>query len=244
VPTSPIYEGTLDALAIPHFLYRLAIHQSTGRLVLDSGSVNKEVWFRGGVPIQVKSSAIDELFGEMLVADSLVERSVLDGAIEECQRDGRPLGEVLVNAGALPPHRLLRLLEEQFRMRYLELFAWEAGTYAFFAGEPEPSDTTWMGTDPFELIAEGVRSHVGEDRLAAVYAPMMETPFVHRDNPHITHNNLRLSSRELRCYGYLADVSCLSAALEVCQDDERVSMFQVVFVLEQTCLLGFESTEP
>ncbi len=235
----PIYEGTLEGLAVTHFLYRLAVRRATGRLVLESTEVNKEVAFRGGCPVQVQSSAHQELFGELLIARDLLDRETLDHAVQTAQSEERPLGEFLVSEGVLPSHRLLRLLEEQFRTRYLELFCWQQGTYTFYGGEPEVTHTVWMGTDPFELIAEGVRSQLSIDQLRKAYDGQLELKLVHRDNPHITHNNLRLSSRELRCYAILANAASLSEGLEACEPEEMTALFQVAFLLEQTELLSF-----
>ena len=40
-----LYQGTLEALGVTHFLYRLATRRVTGRLTLDSAEVSKEVAF-------------------------------------------------------------------------------------------------------------------------------------------------------------------------------------------------------
>lgn len=234
------YEGALQALGVTHFLYRLAVRRATGRLVLTSPEINKEVSFRAGCPVQVKSSAPEELFGELLIARALVDRETMERAVGKAQEESRPLGEVLVSDGIIPPHRLLRLLEEQFRTRFLQLFRWQEGTYAFYTGEPEDSDTSWMGTDPFELIAEGVRSELPVELIREVYAPQQDLLLVHRENEHITHNNLRLSSRELKCYGLLADSRTLREALAGCEDEKISALYQITFLLEQTELLSLE----
>lgn len=234
-----LYQGTLEALGVTHFLYRLATRRVTGRLTLDSAEVSKEVAFRGGCPVQVQSSAHQELFGELLVARDLIDRETLERSVQAAQEESRPLGELLVSDGVIPSHRLLRLLEEQFRTRFLELFCWQEGTYVFYTGEPEATHTIWMGTDPYELIAEGVRSQLSVEVIEEAYAEQQDLPIVHRDNPHITHNNLRLSSRELRCYGILANAETLRQALDACDPEERSALLQVVFLLEQTELLSF-----
>lgn len=235
----PTFEGTLQALAVTHFLYRLAVGRATGRLVLQSPEVNKEVAFRSGCPVHVQSSAHQELFGELLIARELLDRETLDRAVQTAQDQARPLGELLVSDGVIPSYRLLRLLEEQFRTRYLDLFCWQECTYAFYRGETEATQTVWMGTDPFELIAEGVRSQLSGEQLREAYTEQLEFKLVHRDNPHITHNNLRLSSRELRCYSILANAPNLKQALEACESEETTALLQVVFLLEQTELLSF-----
>jgi hypothetical protein len=243
VAGEPMYEGTLQGLAVTHFLYRLAVRRATGRLVLESPEVNKEVAFRSGCPVQVQSSAHQELFGELLIARDLLDRETLERAVETAQEESRPLGELLVSDGVIPSHRLLRLLEEQFRTRYLELFCWQEGSYAFFGGEPEATHTVWMGTDPFELIAEGVRSQLSIEQLHKVYRGQLDLKLAHPENPHITHNNLRLSSRELRCYSILANAQSLQEALDGCEPEETTALFQVAFLLEQTELLAFTQVD-
>jgi hypothetical protein len=101
-----------------------------------------------------------------------------------------------------------------------------------------------MGTDPFELIAEGVRTHVDGEVLEEAFADQMDLRLVHRANPHITHNNLRLSSPELRSYGRLADAPTLRLALAACESDERGALLGVAFLLEQTDLLSFVPGAP
>ncbi len=51
--------------------------------------------------------------GELLIDKGALTREALDAALEEQRRDGRPLGQILLSAGAVTPQSLARALTEQ-----------------------------------------------------------------------------------------------------------------------------------
>ncbi len=151
----------------------------------------------------------------------------------------------LVRLGTLKPHDLFRVLELQFRQKFLEMFRWRRGWYQFFEGHHPPEDMVWMGHDTVQLITVGVRTQYDLPTMRETFADHLDLEIALQHNPHITHNNLRFNSKELRFYTYLEDHLTLGEALDRFgrAEEESLTLMQVVFVLLQTDLLALRAPQ-
>ena len=236
-----LYEGPMSRLMTPRLLYRLAINRVAGKLQLTQGMTLKEVFFQNGVPVHITSNLKDELLGAFMSEREMIRQVDIERAVESVRDHGGRLGDALVRLGMLKPHDLFRILELQFRTKFLEVFQWEKGWYQFFEGHQPPEDIVWMGNDTVQLLTAGVRTRYDLPTMRETFADYADQIIAIQHNPHITHNNLRLNSRELRFYTYLENGQPLGATLEKYgrTDEETLTLLQVIFVLHQTELLAF-----
>ncbi|MEZ4266368.1 MAG: protein kinase [Myxococcota bacterium] len=240
-----IYEGPLSHMMTPRLLYRLSLSRVAGKLKITQGSVLKEIYFQNGVPVHITSNLKHELLGGFMLERGIITEAELDRALESITEHGGRLGDALVRLGTLKPHDLFRVLELQFRQKFLEMFRWRRGWYQFFEGHHPPEDMVWMGHDTVQLITVGVRTQYDLPTLRETFADHLAQEIGLQHNPHITHNNLRFNSKELRFYTYLEDHLTLGDALERYgrTEEESLTLMQVVFVLLQTDLLALRAPQ-
>ena len=239
----PLYEGPVSRIKMPQLLYELWLARVSGKLRLTHGDVRKEIFFQKGQPMHVHSNLKSELLAAFMKERDLLDDEQAAQALQHVKGSEGRLGDSLVALGYVRPHDLYRVLEMQFRERLLGIFTWDHGWYAFLAGYPAPPDTIPLGTDAIELLTLGVRTKydlADLERMFAVYADRM---LIMQSNQHLTHNNLRFNSRELRFYTYLETGTTLRDNLDRFgrTADDRRTLMQVVFVLHQTDLLAFQS---
>ena len=96
-----------------------------------------------------------ERVGDLAVAAGIVdseavEKAVREMGVDKAQRDGRGLGDALVQRGLMTNGQLLELLEDQVRRRFRRACATHTASYAFTAGDAESSDGR-MQIAPMEL---------------------------------------------------------------------------------------------
>ena len=239
----PRFEGPISVLMSPRLLYQLAISRVAGKLKYSRASLSKEIFFQNGEPVHIASSLKDDLLGAFMIERSLIKPDDLARAVSSIRDHGGRLGDALVRLGMLKPHDLFRVLELQFRQKFLELFTWQRGWYEFFEGQQPPEEFVWMGNDTVQLITVGVRTQYDLATMRDIFAAYLDQVIALQANPHITHNNLRFNSRELRFYTYLEDGRTLRETIRRYgrTEDECLTLLQVLFVLHQTDLLAFRS---
>ncbi len=240
------FEGPISVLMTPWLFYQLSVTRVAGKLKYTRGTLTKETYFQNGEPVHITSSLKDDLLGAFMVERNLVKPEELGRAVNSVRDHGGRLGDALVRLGMLKPHDLYRVLELQFRQKFLELFTWQRGWYEFFEGHQPPEEIVWMGNDTIQLITVGVRTQFDLAGMRRIFAPYLDQVVVLQANPHITHNNLRFNSRELRFYTYLEDGKTLRETIRRYgrTEDECLTLLQVIFVLHQTDLLSFRATRP
>jgi serine/threonine-protein kinase len=237
----PLYEGPVSRLRVPQLMYELCIQRAVGKLKLLQGSILKEVYFQNGMPVHLNSNIKSELLASVMLQRNMLQPKTLQAALAYTKERGGKLGDALVSMGLLKPHDLYRVLELQFRQRFLEVFTWRSGWYEFYEGHPAPSDTIPINDDAVQLLMGAVRAQYDLATLKEIFHAHLDRILVLQQNPHITHHNLRLNSRELRIYTYLETGITLRETLERFgkSANDYVSILQVVFVLHQTDLLAF-----
>ena len=157
-PEQPLYEGPISRIRTPQLLYELAISRVIGKLKMTSGSTLKEIYFQGGVPVHINSNIKSELLANFMLNKNLIRPAQLNAALDMVKDKGGRLGAALVGLGLLKPHDLFRVVEFQFRQRFLQLFSWEAGWYEFLEGYPPPGDVVPINDGTVQLIAAGIRT--------------------------------------------------------------------------------------
>lgn len=239
-------EGPISRILLPRLLYRVAIERFTGGLRLSDQGRFKQILFQNGLPVQISSNDKEELLGAFLQRRNLLGREQLERAVEATRDDGARLGDTMVRQGVLEPHGLFRILELQFRERFLEVFRWERGWYELLSDRVPREEPVWMGYDTVQLLTAGVRTQFDLAAMEVIFADYMDQEIILERNPHITHNNLRLNSRELRFYASLEHGASVRRTLERRgrSDEDRLTLLQVIFLLHRTDLLSLRAPEP
>ena len=143
--------GSLAALSVPEVVQFLFTSLKTGVLLLAFGEDasraappdtpdrlrRKSIYFRDGQVVFASSSNPADRLGAVLLREGLVAAEELERCAR-LARGGRPLGQVLVDEGALDAGQVYEGVTRQVREIVLGAFVETAGEFAFLEG---PSTT-------------------------------------------------------------------------------------------------------
>lgn len=147
--------GRLGDIELPEILHFLALNNRTGRLILTGRNANGLVVVRLGRIVYAASSSLRETFGSLLVCRGLVSAEALAEGLERQYRsaDGRKLGTLLVEAGAITEAQLQDVLRQQIGLVVHELCRWSSAYFRFEFAPVAASGE--IGVDAEELVLSG-----------------------------------------------------------------------------------------
>jgi hypothetical protein len=236
---SPQYEGYLNEVSVTKLFYRFASAKVTGKLVFTNGSIIKSVYMRDGFPEHIETNKKDELFGEILVRKKIITRTSLNLSLKEQERSRMKIGDILIKKGYIKPAELIKLLTEQMRMRYFDLFDWVDGRYIFYAHtlSKNPSNPLAMGA--FALISEAVRSKMRYDIIEKGISPFVDRKIVFIKDRAVNPESFRLTKEELKITYDLNGTNLKSIYKRYrMTPDETIN--RLVYLLFQTEIINFE----
>jgi hypothetical protein len=147
--------GRLEEVELAELLHFLALNNRTGKVMLSRRDAHGLVVVRLGRIVYAASSSIREAFGNILVCRGLVTPEALAQALERqhVSADGKRLGALLVESGALSEAQLQEALKHQTGLVVQELCRWRTG---FFKFEVTPVASSGdIGVDAEELVVTG-----------------------------------------------------------------------------------------
>ncbi len=154
-------EGPLKELGIHAVFQLLDLSRKTGVLRVYSDLRNNEgtVWFENGSVLFAQLRSNPHPLGELLVKAGKISEADLQRARDmQAQGDGRLIGEVLIEIGAIAGKELDRQVRFQTEEVIFEMMGWQEGHFSFEEGrdQPIPADaTTHIRTEA--LLMEGAR---------------------------------------------------------------------------------------
>ncbi len=149
--------GTLRTMELPEILQWIERGQLTGTLEIESGSVRKQIVFKGGRFYSSASNDPREHLGQLLVRERLVTEEQLFSALLRQEEEGSPLGAILVEEGVLGEGDLRRALAAKVVESVYDLFLWEDGRFEFRDGEVPGRMAVHLDADVTGVIFEGAR---------------------------------------------------------------------------------------
>jgi hypothetical protein len=147
--------GRLEEIELAELLHFLALNNRTGKVTLSRREAHGVVVVRLGRIVYAASSSIRETFGNILVCQGLVTPERLAEALERqhLAADGRRLGALLVESGAISEVQLQDALKQQARLVVQELCRWTSGYFRFEVTPVASSGD--IGVDTEELVVSG-----------------------------------------------------------------------------------------
>lgn len=129
-------EGELADTPLEQLLVTLGERAVTGKLTIGDEAANAEIFFERGNIIAVvsKPDKLGSRIGDLLVRSGKVRPRDRDMALLQAQKEGLPLGEVLVKRGFVAGPVLRQALEVQMLGRTSEQLRRRGGHYAFAEG--------------------------------------------------------------------------------------------------------------
>jgi len=115
----------------------------------------------------VASNNATELLGEYLVRRHVISREELDFALAVLPRYNGRMGDTLISLGLVSSLDIFRAIRDQGRDRLVDLFRWQSGELAFYAGQTARHVEFPLDLDIPPLIFAGIEAAQGEVKLDA-----------------------------------------------------------------------------
>ncbi len=239
---TPIYSGTISRTGLVRVFYQVASRSLSGKLRFTMGSAQKEFYFRKGKPRHIASNLKQELLGSFLLHRQVVTEEQMNDALEKAMEFGGRIGDALVSLGFVKPHELYWLLDQQFREKFMQIFAWTKGRYEFYEGVPCPIDMAPSDANVYRYLLEGVRRYMRASDLDRLFHQHAGSFVKEKKNPYVTIQALPLNSKEQRLFSQVQRLGNFGAVLrEHCRTDEQKdSLYHTLLVLYQLELIEFQ----
>jgi serine/threonine-protein kinase len=238
-PPKPVadLEGSLGRHSLIKVLFRLAVAEQSGLLMLRQGELAKEIYIVEGDPEHVASNAPSELFGQYLLQRGVISEGELSMALAMLPRYEGKLGSTLLALNLLRPVEVLRHLTNQVRQKLLNAFEWsERATFAYYQDVRCERESAPLGLDAFEVIGAGVLAlppRAVAERLApiAARAPRAVSP------PPVPPEVFRLGALPRQVFDRLDGRRTIAEQLKRFDDvDERDGHARMLHLLLETGL--------
>jgi hypothetical protein len=168
--------GNLRTMDLPEILQWISSGRKTGTLHLERRSVEKRIFFQGGVIHTSWSNDPRESLGQFLIRERLVTEEQLFRALLKQETEGRLIGSILIADGVLSEDALRRTLQAKAEETIYDLFLWPEGKFEFKDGEVPANVTVFIDVDVTGVIMEGVR-RVDEWQRMKEILPSMSVTF-------------------------------------------------------------------
>ncbi len=206
-------KGSLARHPFARVLQRIYGQRLSGALALVREGRKKIVYFDSGYPVSVRSNALDECLGQILVDRKMISPENLDESLRRMKQERKHQGQVLVEMGAISPFSLQRALLAQMEAKFYEIFTWTKGDFAFRQGGRPPDEPVRLEKAPAALILEGIRRHYDQDRIRAVLAPLSGQYVMPSKDPRRRLQDITTDPAELEFASSLDGSKKLEAAL-------------------------------
>ena len=133
--------GSLEDVSVADVMQFIHLGRRTGTLVLDREGETARIGFHGGKLVSAFVPGRPKL-GTLLVESGLVDRDVLERAIDLQSREESPrsLGQILVANGEVDPEKLREVIVHQIETTVGEAVTWNSGTFEFVVDDLRPVD--------------------------------------------------------------------------------------------------------
>jgi CheY-like chemotaxis protein/tetratricopeptide (TPR) repeat protein len=148
--------GSLEVIPLPRILYELHKGDSTGALQVQNERVNKVIYVQSGKLSFVSSNQSSESLGRYMVQAGMITVADYNQSLEKMLATQKQQGTILLEMGAVTPHKLYEALYAHVMEKVVSVFAWDSGTYAFKSGKVRLDPTLAVQIDLLDAIRQGI----------------------------------------------------------------------------------------
>ncbi|HVS13957.1 MAG TPA: DUF4388 domain-containing protein [Thermoanaerobaculia bacterium] len=209
----------------------------TCTLEIRRGRLWKRVALEHGSPVACESNLAHERFGRFLVDVGRLTDQDFSRTLSESISREMPLGEVLVESGALDAEELLRLLQQCLGKQLLDGFTWTDGQFSF---PPEPLEVPApLRVKVPQLVLTGTARFVPQAEVDSAVMTLIGTRLAAHPFPLVRVDELRLDDAQERL---LASASTPQSLSDLA-DHAKLGMDEVARQVYALGVIGLLITE-
>jgi hypothetical protein len=168
--------GNLKTMELAELLQWLAQGTKTGTLVVDSGDVEKRIFFNRGKIVSSASSDPREHLGHFLVCHGFISEQQLAESVQRQETQKAMLGKVLVDMGAITEDALEHMLRLKAMEGIYSLFDWPEGEFRFHDDDLPAYPMVEISLDVTGLVLEAMRRQDEWGRFRQLMPSMQAVP--------------------------------------------------------------------
>jgi len=149
--------GNLKTMELAELMQWLSQSKKTGTMIIDNGTVKKQIHFQKGRIVSSASTDPKEHLGHFLVGHGFINENELSNAIQMQEKTGMLLGKILVTIGAISEDDLNRLLRLKAEESLYDIFSWAEGEFRFLDQQLPERTFIPMDLEVTGLVLEGAR---------------------------------------------------------------------------------------
>ena len=149
--------GNLRTMDLSEILQWVSQGRKTGALHIERRSIQKRIYFRGGVICSSWSNDPRESLGQHLIRERLLDEEQLFGVLLRQEKDQRPMGVMLVADGAITEEQVRHALRVKTEETIYDLFLWPEGKFEFKDGDAPAAAMIVTELDVTSALMEGAR---------------------------------------------------------------------------------------
>jgi CheY-like chemotaxis protein/tetratricopeptide (TPR) repeat protein len=151
--------GRIEEIPVPALFHHLHGMRGTGVLEVRSGKKKKQIQFREGVPIAVRSNLVNETLGHLLVASGTITWDALHESLQRVKRGEGLQGQILQAMHMLDEEDLAKALRRQAMEKLFQVFGWYEGRFRFHPRTRlKAANSLSLKVSPARIVMEGVRT--------------------------------------------------------------------------------------
>ena len=158
--------GRLEEVLLPEILLYLYQIRAGGTLLVKGYAEERRIMLRNGIAQFVTTNFIeDESIGQLLLRKNKITKAQLDAALKESKSSGRKIGQVLIEKKHINSSDLDRLLKQQARLKVINAFKWDEGSYEFTPQSIDEQAPARIDSAMLRLLLNGVSRHISLSKL-------------------------------------------------------------------------------
>ena len=175
---------------LPAIVWQICQAGASGTLHLEDRTLQKALLFIEGAPAAIRSNAMAETLGRMLVFRKRIDEATFEAATRRAASNDDRIGDALVEMGAIEPKQLEIELRAQAVQKVLEPFTWRTGSAWFEQEKPTLSYASSLAGWTGRLLVLRGAARLPEPRIRSLLAPLADR--------RVARSPLPLEAREQR----------------------------------------------
>lgn len=151
---TPDRKGVFVVEAPGEVVLAICLRAESGMLLCKHGRKRKEVYVKEGRPFNISSNGPDDLLGEFLLRNNVIEKNELELALALLPKFNGHMGDTLIALGIITATELFTQITNQMTARFVELLSWKSGFYEFYRDVACRPDVIEVFMDPFAIVSD------------------------------------------------------------------------------------------